>query len=41
MICWVMVGKVYVNNWMQGTIDKRRNTNFNGLLEDLNGVLLA
>lgn len=36
-----MIGKVYVNNWMQVTTDKQPATNFNGLLEDLNGVLEA
>jgi len=34
-----MADKVYVNYWMQFTIEKQRETNFKGLLEDINGLL--
>lgn len=36
-----MADKVYVNNWMQFTIEKESGTNFSGLLEDINGLLTA
>jgi len=41
MIFVLMIGKVYVNSCMQVTINGNWIANFNGLLKDLNGILMV